>query len=119
MLNAINGYSFFLSFLIIMKILRFLICYCYYVLHVYPQASTSRLLLMSQNNALLVFCYTVRTMLPLFPFGYLDLGIVGRSEAKVGIDDDFVHLRHREEGQMQPQLQLYIKMVSITHEYLI
>lgn len=73
----------------------------------------------SQNNALLVFCYTVRTVLPLFPFGYLDLGIVGRSEAKVWIDDHFVHLRHSEERQTQLQLQLYGKMVSITHEYLI
>lgn len=41
----------------------------------------------------LVFCHTVRTVLPLLPLGDLDLRVVGCSEAKVRVDDNFVHLR--------------------------
>lgn len=72
-------------------------------------------LLMSQSQVrimhLLVFCYTVRTVLPLFPLGYLDLGIIWRPEAKVWIDDHLVHLRQREDLQTQLKLQLDDKMV--------
>lgn len=45
------------------------------------------------NNPSLVFCHTVRTVLPLLPLGDLDFGVVGRSEPKVRVDDNFVHLQ--------------------------
>lgn len=45
------------------------------------------------KNSSLVFCYTVRTMLPLLPLRYLDLGVVGSSEPKVWVYDYFVHLQ--------------------------
>lgn len=47
---------------------------------------------MKGNHFLLVFCHTVGAMLPFFPLGYLDLGVVWGSQPKVWVDDDFVHL---------------------------
>lgn len=46
-----------------------------------------------RNNPSLVFRHTVGTVLPLLPFGYLDLGVVRRSEPKIRVNDDFVHLK--------------------------
>lgn len=51
----------------------------------------------SENNPLLVFCHTVRTVLPFLPFGYLDLGVVRCSKPKIRVDDNFVHLQDRQE----------------------
>ena len=46
-----------------------------------------------KNNHSRVFCHTVRAMLPLLPLWDLDLGVVGRSETKVRVDDNFIHLQ--------------------------
>lgn len=71
-----------------------------------------------RNNPSLVFRHTVGTVLPLLPFGYLDLGVVRRSEPKIRVNDDFVHLK-TEGGfdKMSPMVK-YNKKKSLPHFHL-
>lgn len=58
----------------------------------------------NQKKPSLVFCHTVGSMLPFLPLWDLDLGIVWCSEAKVWVDDNFVHLQTKQkEGDLSFQ----------------